>query len=170
LASNNNYGVGQTIPNFAVVRSDQSGDICVFTLASSHLIWDQVAETTAFAASNATRVLDTRNTGKVAAGGTVRIHVSDTPGATVLGNLTVTQPDGNGFTTAYPCADGRPLASNNNYGVGQTIPNFAVVRSDQSGDICVFTLASSHLIWDQVAQTTAFTGTNANRIFDSRQD
>jgi hypothetical protein len=106
----------------------------------------------------------------ISGGGIMRIHVSDTPGATVLGNLTVTQPVGDGFTTAYPCADGRPLASNNNYGVGQTIPNFAVVRSDQSGDICVFTLASSHLIWDQVAQTTAFTGTNANRIFDSRQD
>lgn len=106
----------------------------------------------------------------VPAGGVVRVHVSDVPGATVLGNLTVTEPEAAGFTTAYPCAEGRPLASNNNYGPGQTIPNFAVVRADSAGDICVFSMARTHLIWDQVGRTTAFATSNANRLFDSRTD
>jgi hypothetical protein len=60
------------------------------------------------------------------------------------------------------------LASNNNYVWGQTIPNFVAVRPDANGDICLFTTASAHLIWDQVAETTAVSAHNANRIYDTR--
>jgi hypothetical protein len=87
----------------------------------------------------------------------------------VFGNLTVDQPDGGGFTTAYPCADGRPNSSNSNYVSGQTIPNFAAVRADANGDICIYTTASAHLLWDQVATTTAITAANATRLLDPRE-
>ena len=156
-SSNSNYVPGQTIPNFAAVRSDAAGDVCFFTTAPAHLIWDQVAATTAITATNAARLLDTRGGAKPGAGAVVRVHVSSTPNATVFGNLTVDQPDGGGYTTAYPCADGRPDSSNSNYVPGQTIPNFAAVRSDAAGDVCFFTTAPAHLIWDQVAATTAIT-------------
>ena len=167
LASNNNYLPGETTPNFAVVRADSAGDLCVYTLAPSHIIWDQVGQTNAFATSNATRKLDTRTTAKVGAGEFVKVHVSE-GSATVLGNLTVTQPEGEGFTTVWPCAEIRPLASNNNYLSGQTTPNFVVTRSDAAGDVCFYTLAPAHLIWDQVGQTTAFATTNASRKVDTR--
>ncbi len=170
LASTNNYVRGQTIPNFAVVQADASGEICVHTTAATHLVWDQVAATTAVGASAPTRVFDSRNSGKIPADGVARIHVSDQGGVTVLGNLTVTGPEGSGWTTAYPCAGGRPLASNNNYVAGQTIPNFAVVRADASGDICVHTTAATHLVWDQVAATTAVGASAPDRVFDSRVD
>ena len=65
-------------------------------------------------------------------------------------------------------ADGRPNASNSNYVPDQTIPNFAVVRADANGDVCFYTTAAAHLIWDQVAVTTAITATNANRLLDTR--
>ncbi|MFN8040870.1 MAG: fibronectin type III domain-containing protein [Acidimicrobiales bacterium] len=169
LASNNNYLAGQTIPNFAVVQADANGNICLYTTASAHLIWDQVGATTAFGVSTPTRVFDSRVGGaKVAKGGVATVHVTDVPNATVLGNLTVTQPDESGFTTAYPCAGGRPLASNNNYLAGQTIPNFAVVQADANGNICLYTTASAHLIWDQVGATTAFGVSTPTRVFDSR--
>jgi hypothetical protein len=170
LASNNNYTTGQTSPNFAVVRSDAQGDICLFSQQATDLIWDQSGQTTAFSTGTPVRLLDTRNTGRVGAGGTVRVHVSSTPNATVMGNLTVVNPQGAGFTTAYPCDQARPLASNNNYVAGQTIPNFAIVRSDGQGDICLFSQQATDLIWDQSGQTTAFSTNTPVRLFDSRVD
>jgi hypothetical protein len=168
LASNNNFGEGETIPNFAAVRPDANGDICVFTSADADLIWDQVIESSALAIHNAARLVDTRSGSKPGPGGVVRLHVASPGVATVLGNFTVTEPVADGFTTAYPCLEGRPLASNNNYVRGQTIPNFVAVRPDANGDICLFTTASAHLIWDQVAETTAVSAHNANRIYDTR--
>jgi hypothetical protein len=80
----------------------------------------------------------------------------------------VTEPVAAGYTTAYPCLEGRPTASNNNYVKGQTVPNFVAVRPDANGDICVYTSNSAHLIWDQVAETGAFTAHNAVRFYDTR--
>ena len=88
--------------------------------------------------------------------------------ATILGNLTVTGPTGSGYTTAFPCSASRPTASNNNYVGGQTVPNFAVVQSDADGDICIYTSASAHLIWDQVGETTAFGVHSPTRLLDTR--
>lgn len=57
------------------------------------------------------------------------------PNATVMGNATVVNPRAPGFTTVYPCAEGRPWASHNNYVTGQVVPNFALVRTDAAGKI-----------------------------------
>ena len=59
FASNNNYVRGQTTPNFVAARADSNGDLCFFTVASAHLIWDQVAELTELPSHNALRLLDT---------------------------------------------------------------------------------------------------------------
>jgi hypothetical protein len=168
LASNNNYVTGETIPNFVAVRADPNGDVCFYTSSAAHLLWDQVGTPTSFATTNAVRRLDTRTGAPVAAGGTVAVHVTDTPGGTVLGNLTVVGAQGAGFTTAYPCASGRPLASNNNYVTGQTIPNFVAVPADGNGDVCFYTSMPAHLLWDQVGSTSAFTTTSAVRLLDTR--
>jgi hypothetical protein len=167
-ASNNNYVKGQTIPNFVAAHPDANGDICIYTSASTQLIWDQVGETDAFASHTATRLLDTRTGSKPGNGAVVQVHVTDSGAQTVLGNLTVTAPTAAGFTTVYPCLDGRPTASNNNYVKGQTIPNFVAAHPDANGDICIYTNISAHLIWDQVAETSSFTAHNANRIWDTR--
>ena len=73
----------------------------------------------------------------VVGGSAVKLHVTDTPLATVFGNLTVVDAAGAGFTTAYPCATGRTNTSNSNFVAGQTIANFATVRADANGDICI---------------------------------
>ena len=168
LASNSNYLPGQTVANFTAVATDQNGDMCIYTQADADLIWDQVSQTTAIAASNPTRILDTRVSGRVGAGQSVRVHVSSAAGATVLGNLTVVNPDGPGYTTAYPCSVALPLASNSNYLPGQTVANFAAVASDGNGDICLYTQADADLIWDQVSQTTAIAAGAPNRVIDTR--
>ena len=130
IASNSNYLPGQTIANFVAARADALGDICIYTTAAAHVIWDQVAATTAITATNATRLADTRTGTKPTAAAEVRVHVTNTPNVTVLGNLTINQPDGGGYTTVYPCAEPRPIASNSNYLPGQTIANFVAARAD----------------------------------------
>ncbi len=169
LASNNNYVLGQTIPNLVVAKPDANGDVCLYTSAAAHLIWDQVGETSAFATHAPTRLVDTRQTGKLPAGGVQVVHVTDSGADTVIGNLTVTEPSGAGFTTVYPCLEGRPVASNNNYVAGQTIPNLVVAKPDADGDICLYTSTPAHLIWDQVAETDAFATHGATRLVDTRQ-
>ena len=160
-----------TIPNFAAIRADANGDICIHSSATAHVIWDQVIETTSLDAQTATRMFDTRgpayNQPRLPAGAVQRLNVG-TPNLTVMGNLTVVSPTDAGYTTAYPCAAGRPNSSVNNYVAGQVIPNFAAVRADANGDVCFFTTASAHLIWDQVIATDAIAANTAVRVFDTR--
>ena len=67
------------------------------------------------------------------------------------------QPDGrgaagSGHTTVWTCGEQRPTASTNNFVVGETTPNFAVVRTDAAGDFCVYSTAQTHLLWDQAGR------------------
>ncbi len=172
----NNYVAGQTIPNFTAVKADANGDICFTSKAPTHLIWDQVSEVDPadINSHTAVRKFDTRgpseNLPPVAPRTTVRIQLGDS-NQTVLGNLTVTQAQGTGFTTAYPCnvyPSGPPLTSVNNYVYGQTIPNFAAVKLDSEGYGCFMISNGGHLFWDQVAETSAMPTHSAVRKFDTR--
>jgi len=167
LASNNNFTAGLTIPNFVAVQADANGDICLYTSAPADLIWDQTAESSALPVHNAVRLLDTRTGPQPGADSVTRLHVANGP-QTVLGNLTVTNPQTTGFTTAFPCTAGRPLASNNNFTAGLTIPNFVAVQADANGDICLYTSAPADLIWDQTAESSALPVHNAVRLLDTR--
>ena len=169
LASTSNYTAGATVANFAAVHPDANGDICLFTRADSDLVWDQVAATDAVTAGTPQRLLDTRATGdRPAAGGTVTVHVTDSGASTVFGNLTVVDPSGTGYATAYPCGGTPPLASNINYVAGQTVADFAAVHPDSQGDICLYTLQGADLIWDQVAQTSTVAAGSPQRLLDTR--
>jgi SpoIID/LytB domain protein len=53
-----------------------------------------------------------------------------------------------GYLAAYPCADGRPLASNVNYGVGQVVSNLVTVPIDRDGLVCIYTLAKTDVVVD----------------------
>ena len=88
----------------------------------------------------------------------------------MLVNLTTTQPDNSGFLTAYPCDENRPPTSNLNVVAQQTVANFATVKPDGAGDICVFTQSSAQVIIN-IAGTigSAFFGLAVpSRAFDSR--
>ena len=109
----------------------------------------------------------TAPTGPVPAGTLRTLHVA--AGAqTVLANLTVTNPGGVGFTTVYPCGQDRPVASTNNFVAGQTTPNAVAVRSDDNGNVCIFTSATADLIWDQVSESTTLPAHTPTRLLDTR--
>lgn len=165
----NNYVAGRDNANFAVVRTDAEGKICVYTKATARLIWDQTAATTQIVGHSPERLGDTRvNDGpEVPAGSEWRLNVG-APGQAVMGNLTVASPDKTMFTTLYTCGTERPLASHNFVYARETVPAFGVVRTDAQGDICVYTTAKTHLVWDQSAETALIAAHDPVRTLDSR--
>jgi hypothetical protein len=135
------------------------------------------------------RLLDTRSgqptadgqfagSGRRGAGSTLELTVAGRAGlppgvATVVLNVTVTEPTDRGFVTVYPCRSGqdRPTASNLNYGAGQTVPNAVIVRVGEGGRVCLYTLRAAHLIVDASGHfpTDAFRALPApRRLLDTR--
>lgn len=91
--------------------------------------------------------------GKMAARSTLKVDVAgraglgSTPG-TVVVNVTVDQPDAEGFITLWPCDQSRPTASNLNYVPAQTVAVAALSRVAPDGTVCVYTHAGTHVIID----------------------
>jgi hypothetical protein len=67
----------------------------------------------------------------------------------VVLNVTVTEPVGGGFLTAWPSGDAFPLASNLNFAPAQTVPNLVVVKVGATGNVGLYNGgAATHVIAD----------------------
>lgn len=154
-ASNLNYSTNETVANLVVVKVGADGkvDFRNTSKGTVELIADvegcySTALGTAFVPLNPVRVLDTRTgTGQLqqsepSAYNDVSWDENDGPLGALLGataltmNLTVTQPQANGFITAYPSVGvvNPPTASNVNFSAGETIPNLVMVATGYDGD------------------------------------
>lgn len=168
-----NFAAGQTVPNAATVALGD-GKVCVYANVDTHLVLDVNGS---YSASEGTgvlstmtpaRLLDTRDSGtKVAAGVPAELTVAgvgDIPAdaEAVVVNVTVTEPDADGYMTLYPCGTDAPLASNLNYVAGQTVPNQATVAVGTDGKICMVSTAATHVVVDADA---AF-GPTGNGVFE----
>jgi len=180
-ASNVNYDAGQTVPNLAVVKVGDGGNVCISTYAQAHIIADlsgyYAAGDVGFVAMFPARLKDTRQSTRVAAGGTVSVPVagvampSDAVGAVF--NITVVDAAGGGYVTAYACDSPPPLASNLNYVKGQTVANLAMLGLGHGGSLCLFSLESVHVLVDitgyfQHGAGAGLTGLTPARILDTR--
>ena len=110
------------------------------------------------------RILDTRAAGatidgQFAAGGirpfgsTLELATAGRAGipadaAAVVLNVTVTEPEGEGYITVFPCGAAQPTASNLNYVAGQSVPNLVFAKIGGSGNVCLFNGGATHLIVD----------------------
>ena len=182
LASNLNFTGGQTIPNLVTVKVGSNGRVSLYngSTGSVHLVADVAGfyldgtptQPGTFTSLTPARLLDTRDgTGaaqkKVAGQGTVNLQVTGRRGvpssgvAAVVLNVTVTEPGGAGFITAYPAGQSRPLASNLNFTAGQTIPNLVTVKLGTGGKVALYngSIASAHLIADVAGYYLAGTAT-----------
>ena len=177
--SNLNVVPGAVTPNLVMAQPDADGDICVIPSTTTHLIVDRFASFPADAPIDLVppeRVRDTRSDGSVRSPGrVVRFAVDDTslptgtPVTGVFMNVTIVEAGAAGFATAYPCADGRPEASNVNFVAGQTVANFAVVRPDANGEICVYSDAASDILIDVMGSSgPGFQGIVPTRLIDTR--
>lgn len=175
--SNVNYRDANPSPNFVVVSPDADGKVCITTSAQTHLVVDLFGVFTGAAgvvANQAIRVFDSRLVGgPVAAGSVTRFDVTDAglraDAAGAILNLTAVNASAPGFATAYPCADGRPNASNLNVAGSEAGSNAALVAPDVNGEICVYSLSSMDLVIDASGQIGAvFEGITPRRVLDTR--
>ncbi|MEP6296630.1 MAG: hypothetical protein ABJ382_04840, partial [Ilumatobacter sp.] len=174
-ASNVNFRAGQNVANAVVATLGERGDICVFSSAETHLIVDvSGAVTTGFAGFNPARLVDTRRSGRVAAGSTTRVRIAGAAGvpadavAAVL-NVTAVAPSGRGFLTVFPCGETRPGSSNVNFEARQTVPNAVVATLGSAGEVCVFSSVETNLLVDlNGAVSAGFAGLVPSRLLDTR--
>lgn len=170
-ASNLNYTPGQVVPNYVAVKVPNSGIICVYTFATTHLIVDLNAAfstppATTLKGTTPTRILDTRpGTNALLSGGVYKTRLTanvpltvpvvsapnpDLPGGTagVLLNTTIVNPSGTGYLTVWPCGGNFPNASNLNYNAGQVIPNLVDAKIGAGGSVCFVSTVATDLILD----------------------
>ena len=171
VASNLNFGPGQTVANLSVVPVGTSGSIDVFNAAgTTHLVVDIVGWLgidgalggSRYNATPPARIFDTRGgagggAAELGPGATAKVFVRGRGGLPVAGmtsvllNVTATQPTVGGYLTVHPSGSGRPLASNLNFGPGQTVANLTVVPVGPDGSIDVFNASgATHVIVDAV--------------------
>jgi Protein of unknown function (DUF3048) N-terminal domain/Protein of unknown function (DUF3048) C-terminal domain len=174
-----NY-VGTASPvasNRLIVKADNNGEVCFFTQQAAALIVDVNAVTFDTGVTSFTnRRTDTRNdpaNDRIPAGSVLRVNVPEAVGGkTVIGQLTADRVRDIGYVTAYGCADGRPDRSDLNY-VGTVFPvasNRLIVKADNRGDICLFTLRPAALIVDINGVSDIGIGSFTNRRTDTRND
>jgi uncharacterized protein YkwD len=101
---------------------------------------------------NPIRLVDTRQTGAVAPGGTISLNpaaaASQAAGAEAVAiNVTVTGATSPGYLTVYPCGTALPNSSNLNYEAGETRAVLVTVALG-GGAFCVFSQANAHIIVD----------------------
>ena len=169
-ASNLNYGVGQNVPNLAIVKLGPSGQVCLFTYGAAHLIvdvngWFPAGST--YVPVAPVRYLETRSAvpygttfdgqfSGIGARGALQVTGLQIGGRGVVPanatavtlNLTVDQTVAPGFVAAYPCSGTRPEVSSLNYLPHQTTANAAVVKLAADGTVCLFTYGGTHLVVD----------------------
>ena len=124
---------------------------------------DWIITVPSFTAVSPSRVFDTRpgegglrTVSKVKISGATELKVKLTDlsglvpasgvGAVSL-NVTVTQPDGAGYVTVYPCGT-KPNASSLNYVAGETIPNAVIAPVSAQGEVCFFSTQPTHILAD----------------------
>ena len=157
LASNLNYGVGQTVSNLVLTSLGSLHQLCITTNAPVDIVVD-VSGWLARSGSSPllitpSRVLDTRDNGaRLSAGQTVRlgaVALGGPIGATaMIANVTAVDTVAAGFVTVYPCGGDRPLASNVNYDAAQSRPVLVVAALGTGRDVCIYTSNPIDLVVD----------------------
>jgi hypothetical protein len=89
----------------------------------------------------------------LAAGATLELQVGGRAGVpsdavAVVLNTTVTNPEGAGFLTAWPCGQPRPSASNLNYVTDDNVPNLVIAKLGDGGRVCLFTMSTTDVVVD----------------------
>jgi glucose/arabinose dehydrogenase len=167
LASNINVVQGSTVANMVVAKIGAGGSVCIFTQSASQLIADvdgYFSGPTTYIPLLPARLLETRDglttvdglsmgVGIRPRGTTTTLQVAGRGGvavgaSTVSMSITVTNPVGAGFVTVYPCGGPVPLASNVNYGAGQTVANATIVKLAPDGTVCLFNSEATDLVAD----------------------
>lgn len=176
-ASTLNVGAGETRANHAMVALDGTGDLCIYTSVTTHILADLAGwyggSGSAYRPVTPTRVRDTRQTGGLVHDAVAAFAgkvPADTTAVTL--NVTTTTPLWGGYATVYPCGQAVPDTSNINYTTGDTVPNLVTVKLGAGQQVCLFSSAPAHLIVDLAgsygASGTTLTSSVPDRYLDTR--
>ena len=66
----------------------------------------------------------------------------------MVANVTVTDPDGPGYVTVYPCGTKPPVTSNLNFVRGDVVANLTIARPGAGGGVCAVASAPTHVVVD----------------------
>jgi hypothetical protein len=165
VASNLNFGPGESVANLAEVEIGNNGEVSVYNPTGNV---DVVVDLEGYTAPSSpgtglynalapARITDTRpGSGFPNAGNTLGPNTTLTVqvtgaqgvrgtgvGAAVL-NVTATNPTEQSFLTVWPTGASRPTASNLNFAPGQTVPNRVIVPvSSPGGQVSIFNPAGN---------------------------
>ncbi|HIG39463.1 MAG TPA: hypothetical protein EYQ14_02815 [Gammaproteobacteria bacterium] len=193
LASNVNYVGNQVVANGVIAPVSGNGEVCLYSLATTDIVVDLAGwfVGNSFTGSVPNRLVDTRNgTGgregqltpadelKVPIRGVIlsvngsEQQVPTTAVAATL-NVTVVNPSGNGYITAWPCGVERPLASNLNFVQGIVVANNVIAPIGDDGSICVYASAPTDVVvdisgWFTGDSENGFVGSTPMRLIDTR--
>jgi hypothetical protein len=198
LASNVNFGAGQSAANLAEVGLGTGGQVSVYNLTGTV---DVVMDIEGYVAPDSgstngdlfnplqpARLLDTRNgtgapsTAPMTTNGVLHLQVSGRGGVPATGagavvlNLTEADDTGPGYLTAWPAGASRPNASTVNFAAGETRPNRVVVGLGTGGVVDIYNLSGNVDVLADVSGWFAtpggsggqFTALSPSRIVDSR--
>lgn len=186
-SSNVNFGPGDVVPNLVVCKIGAAGRVSIVNAAGeTDVVADVVGyvrtgTSTTFVPVQPTRLLDTRSSKAVGAGGDIALTVTggSIPSSgvqSVVLNVTVNAPTRDSFLTVYPNGDERPWTSNLNFRSGQTVPNLVVARVGDGGKVRFYnTAGSTHVIVDLLGYTMPSSTPNGHvvavtpaRVLDTR--
>ena len=150
---------GFPTPNLVIAIPDPNREVCIFSLFSAEVIIDLTGWWTEDGDQRMTtippvRADDSRNDpGRplVPADTTRTIPLDSivpSDATTVVANLTVTEPQADGFLTAFPCDEPFPLASNLNFRAGESRAVAIVVGVDDAARLCVRSSTPAHIVLD----------------------
>ena len=159
---------GTNIANGAIIPIGTAGKICIYTSATTHLAVDitgYIPADTDVETFAAARLFESRDNadadtidglqlggGTLAAGTETQVQVTGRAGVpnsatAAIINITGIRGQEPGFMTVYPCGATRPNASTLNF-TGTNIANGAIIPIGTAGKICIYTSATTHLVFD----------------------
>ena len=148
--SNLNVTKGHDVAASATVALG-NGELCIFSSIATDIVVDLQAlhgvAGGAVVATDPSRIVDTRDSQHLTAGGSLPIRLDTAPAAAIV-NLTAVEPTGRGFVTLYPCGSTVPTVSNLNVVAGAIVANRAVVSTDGSNQFCVFSNVDTDVVID----------------------
>jgi len=166
-ASSINFAAAETVANLVVTAVSPKGAICVKSSETLDLVVDVVGSFTAsspYHTITPVRIADTRHgehdtRANVPANGALEVPVAgergedgetvvDADATAVVVNLTITNPNHDGYATVYACGQAAPFASNVNFTAGATVAGAAISAIGTGGKICVTSSADVDVIVD----------------------
>lgn len=175
LASNVNFGAGQTVANAVIAAPGAGAALCVVTSVAAHLVvdlegWFPVGAYRPLPVP--VRALDTRSDPSLGLRPGVETRlVQGVVGTAMVANVTVADAQASGYLVVYPCGTKPPLASNLNFVPGEVVANLTIAHPGTVGDVCAVSNVAVDVIVDvqgQVTDAAGYTSISPVRMVDTR--